>query len=135
VNSSSLPSPADSPTNPTTQGQPVFGSELERRAAEARLARARERGQRDRLIAQQNAEAATFAIALAQPCPEHKAAPGKPCWRLSPDDLHHRAAKGVCGPRITQAVGVARLRREREAREQAKAAKMAKTTRVRRSTR
>lgn len=112
----------------TVQPGGHLGSELERKAAMVRTQRAREKAERDRFIAQQKAEATTLTLALAQPCPEHDAAPGKPCWRLPGDDKHHRAGKGVCGLRTQQALGVAKLRRERlareaerEARQQAKA--------------
>jgi len=81
------------------------------------LAQAKEQSQREWFTAQQKTESAAFAIALSQPCPEHKAGPGKPCWRLPTDSTRDRASKGVCGPRITQAMGVARLRWEREQRE------------------
>jgi hypothetical protein len=38
-----------------------------------------EKGERERFTNQQKAEAATFAFTLSQPCPEHTAAPGRPC--------------------------------------------------------
>jgi hypothetical protein len=106
----------------------LLGPELERRAAEIRRQQAEEsrrqaeeKAERDRFAAQQKAEAATFALALARTCPDHDARPGNPCWRVAPDDVHHRPNRAVCGRRIAQALGVAQLRRQREAREQQRA--------------
>lgn len=104
-------------SQPLDQPPPAYGSELERRAAEVR----RERAAQLKIAAQREVEAAALRLTLAQPCPEHDAPPGKPCWSLPVDDPHQRAGKAVCGRRAAQAVGVARLRREREAREQARA--------------
>jgi hypothetical protein len=116
---SDSPAKPANPANSTTAAGPrIFGSELERRAAEVR----REKAEQAKFIAQQKAEA-SLQLILAQPCPEHGAPPGKPCWRMPLDDLHHQggqAGKAVCGRRIAQAKGVARIRREREARQQTK---------------
>ena len=66
-----------SPASDTGFGPRIFGSELERRAAEV----GRENAEQAKFIAQQKAEA-SLQLILAQPCPEHGAPPGKSCWRM-----------------------------------------------------
>jgi hypothetical protein len=120
-------------SDPTAHGQPgqpvlasELDSELERKAAEARLSHAAGLSLWDRPIAQQKAQAVVFSDALRDSCSAHNAASGEPCWWVPPDNPRSQGAKAVCGLRVRRAID--RLRREWE---QAQAEREAKAERQR----
>ncbi len=73
---------------------------------------------RRKFLEQQRLESAAYREVLQVPCQAHRAEPGTACWRLSD------SSRGVCGPRISRAVGQAhrertiQLQKEKEQREQ-----------------
>ena len=76
---SAPPSTSSTPISPASDtgfGPRIFGSELERRAAEV----GRENAEQAKFIAQQKAEA-SLQLILAQPCPEHGDRLANPCGR------------------------------------------------------